>query len=584
MHRTAPPSVSRTLLTLAAGGVVGVLVFTPSHPVLDQAGLGQRRVWAQPSGTHEAVRTRVMPTRQGRPLSFTSVRKEPTAAQRAARQAMRDRLQAGVAAKVSRLPASDPRVKPVRADLAVPMSSSVRPLNPRPSADQDFVVHQNEALDPAGGGVSSNAVNSQSIAQNGKYVFYTWDEGAARSDDGGVSWTYYDPTQFDPDFCCSQDVIYEKGRDRFFWLQTGDQFFPSPVGGTENRYLLSIDDGTASFQCGYLFSPSNYPLSNVPNTWFGEGRMSLSNDHLYVQYNLYDSTSNALVSHILTRFNLSEIAACGGLNVFVWDVSSVAVDGWRPALVENARETMFMGDQIITNTGLNNGFRIYWLFDDSTSLNFVDKTIIPYLFTAGNGPFQATCLVPGGANPCGRSDSRVRTGTILHNSPLPAGLGAAGDRVDFYWNVREGNGFTAPYIDAAGFHAGTLNYGSRKLLAFTDATAFYPAVAANDRDHVGLAAMMFLGPTSNVNPMILLGVDDNYNSVPPHWEVHIIPGAPGPWTANEAGDYIRVRKHSPNGTNWVAGTYYRLNGQYAPHYLVFGRERDANGYQRFQAQ
>jgi hypothetical protein len=583
MKRLGWRTASQRLLLLAVGVLVGASLFGGFEGPVARFGLGQQRVSAQPSGSYQGVVTRAAPFGR-RSFSTSTTFAAPSDAQRSASKAFRERAAQAVDARVRRLPAADPRIASLPVDrAAVAAISAPMPKrgSPSPRADGDFLLIQLENL--LAFAPSSPPITSPSVAENGKYVFLTWDGGAARSDFGGQFpvWTLVDPTQGgDVDLCCNQDVIYDKGRDSFFWLRTGDAFFPSPIGGTENRYVLMVGGSDATFTCGYEFRPSNLPLSGLTaNTWVNEPRMSLSNNHLYLQYNLYDSTTNALVTHILKRFDLTELRGCGVLNVVHWNVSSVAVDGWRPALVENARETMFMGDHIVTNTGVNTGFRVYWVFDDSLTLSFVNKTIAPYLFTAP-GAFGANCPVPGGANPCATSDIRVTGGTILHNSPLPAGLGASGDRVDFYWNVREGNGFTRPFVDAAGFHAGTLNYGSRKQLVFSNATPFFAAVGANDRDHVGLAALLFYDATTGIDPALLLGVDDNYDCVPPVWETYAFSGAR--WTHSEAGRSLRVRKHAPEGTTWIAGMYLGQGaGTYGPFYVTFGRQRDIEGFFRF---
>jgi len=244
---------------------------------------------------------------------------------------------------------------------------------------------------------------------------------------------------------------------------------------------------------------------------------------------------------------------------------------------------MFMGDQIVTSSGLNNQFRVYWIFDDDTTLNFVDRTIAAYQFT---NRFTAHCPVPGGADPCQRADQRVTGGALLHQSPSPNGLGAAGDKLDFFWNVKEGNGFTRPYVESASFHAGTIAYTLRKFIFNSTVAFFYAAEGANDRGSVGISVMGFWSAGSGVSPIHYVGIDDDFNGNPPGWEVYGTFGNSGNWTSSNAGDYLRARMHSPSGVAWIASgySYSSAAGQYLPHYVVFGRARDANGFNRFDQQ
>ena len=388
-----------------------------------------------------------------------------------------------------------------------------------------------------------------------------------------MTWSYINPAASMPDFCCDQDVIYDKGRDRMVWLRQGLPTLTCGVGCTENRDILSVTaDGGATF-CTYDLRPSAYGLTNA---WFDYPRLSLSNNFLYLGTNVFDSLSSAFVTHVLLRLSLSDLAGCAPLAYTVWTFS----DGWTPALVETAREIMYMGDQIVTNTGLNDQFRVYWIFDNSTTLNFVDRTIAPYLFTNRG---TAHCPGPGGYDPCQRADQRITGAVVQHNTPVPGTLGAAGDKIDFYWNVREGNGFPLPYTESAGFQGNTINYVQRKFIWSNALTFFYAAAGANDREHVALSLLGFYPAATGIHPVHLVALDDDFNGNPPAWETHPIASSSGAWTTDGAGDFLRVRTHSPAGVAWIASGYVRnaTQSQYAPMFTVFGRARDLNGMARF---
>ncbi len=573
---------AKTALALGATAVAAALIFGSFGKSGGPLGVGETRVTAQPSGTVAGQSGTMQPVHVG-PIAEVAVLPDRTAAQEAAFRADQDKSRAGMAARAAALPASDARVRasaapPLASEMTIPRMLPDPAASPSPAADGDFQYFEANQLNPAAGGLNASSVSEPAVAQNGRYVFETWNWGAARSVNGGNTWSYISPYATMADFCCDQDVIYDKGRDRMYWLRQGlSGSFASPLGGVENRDLITVDNGAGAL-CTYDIRPSITGNAAYANTWFDYPRLALSNNFLYVGTNVFTNAGSYVTSFVI-RFGLTELAGCGAVP-FTWWGQGPLAQGWTPGLVENARETMFMGDQVVTNSGLNDQFRVYWIFDDSTALNFVDRTIAQYTFTNRNG----TCIVPGGFNPCNRADQRVTGGAINHNTPTPAGLGAAGDRVDFYWNVKEGNGFALPYVESATFHAGTILYQQRKYIFSASLAWHWAAVGANDRDHIGLSVMGFWPAASAINPQHYVGLNDDYNGNPPGWEVYTGFGSSAPWTASSGGDYLRVRKHSPVGTAWIATGYSRQAGQYQPSYLVFGRARDLNGFNRFDQQ
>ena len=297
---------------------------------------------------------------------------------------------------------------------------------------------------------------------------------------------------------------------------------------------------------------------------------------------VFSFTGGGYTTHLLVRLDLDSLSACGPLSAQSWNFSQ----GWQPALVENAREIMYMGDQIVTSTGLNDQFRVYWIFDDDTTVYSVDRTIAPYLFT---DRFSAHCPVPGGFNPC-VGDQQIVGAVVEHNTPLPGNLGAAGDKIDFYWGVREGNGFTLPYTESAGFHGNTIAYIQRKVAYGGNFTPWYCAAGANDRGHAALVCQLFFPVASGIHPQMHFAMDDDFNGSA-HlvgWEFWTSAGlmSTGAWTSNSATDYLRVRSHNPVGVAWVASGYRRnqASAQYRPLFFVFGRARDLSGFLRFDQQ
>ncbi len=561
-------------------GVMGFLMFGSYGENGGPLNTGVQKVTAQAAGTLAGTSGMASPTSFGGAPESATPFPGPTPQIREAIERQEEMAKEAMAARVRSLPAVDPRVRTNVAPPAANTESVARTMtnmmsSPAPLADSDATYFRSTQLNPAAGGLSSSSINEPAVAQNGKYVFETWNWGAARSVNGGATWSYINPYTMS-DFCCDQDVIYDKGRDRMFWLRQGlSGALVSPVGGTENRDVITVDNGATTL-CSYDLRPSITGSATYANTWFDYPRISLSDNYLWVNTNVF-SNAGAYVTHFLIRYSLTEMAACGSTPYTWWTFSS----GWSPALIENAREVMYMGDQIVTSSGLNDQFRVYWIYESDAVLSFVDRTIAPYTFTNRD----ASCPVPGGANPCLRADIRITGAVLSHNTPLPNNVGAAGDKIDFYWNVKAGNGFPLPYVESAGFFADTIAYTLRKFIWSNSVTFWYAAAAANDREQVGLSLYQFNPVATGANPYSLIGIDDDYNSRPPGWELYITYAAGSNWGVNSSGDYLRARKHAPVGNAWIAsGAIKNAAGAFIPSYTVFGRARDMNGFNRFDQQ
>lgn len=580
------------MASLAGGAAVaGYLMFAPAgeQPVPASLGLGQATVTAQPTGS---ILGRAINAPLGTGAAATvhaGAIPAPSAEKQAARQAHEEARERAFRARAAMLPASDPNI---RAQAAPPIgAANVRTVldqqslaSAGPQADGSIAVFRASVIDPPAGFASS--IGEPAAAQNGRFVFQTWNWFAARSANGGAGFALIDPETYGPampDFCCDQDVIYDKGKDRFHWLRMGIGNVGTG-GNNENRILINVSpDAFATNSCFADIRPQ--ALFGLNNAFMDYPRLALSNNYIYMSLNIFSFAGGSIggyQTHILARFDLNNLGGCTSLTGNFWNFPQ----GWSPTLVENARQIMYMGDHIITSSGLNNTFRMYWIFDDNTTLNFVDRTITPWLFTSGN----ASCPVPGGANPCARADHRIIGAVAQQNSPLPGNLGSSGDKIDFFWNVAQGNGFPLPYVENASFHGGTINYLQRKPLAYTNLTPWYAAAGANDRQHVGLSMWGFYPAASGIQPQMLFGIDDDFNGNPATtgWELWQVgtSNSNANWAANSSGDYLRSRSHHPTGTGWILTGMRRdaAQAEFQPTYSVWGRGRDINAFNRFDQQ
>jgi hypothetical protein len=199
-------------------------------------------------------------------------------------------------------------------------------------------------------------------------------------------------------------------------------------------------------------------------------------------------------------------------------------------------------------------------------LTFVDRAIPAWTFTNRNG----NCALPNSLNPCLRPDQRITSGWLAKGV------------IGFFWNVKEGGGFAFPYVESATFRQSDQAYLGRPYI-WNGSFAFqYGASAPNDRGHLGIECHM-LGGTVGY-PQIVIGADDDYNGVPPGWEIYSA-GTSTIWGSNSMGDYLRVRVHQPGGTFWTSSAFVTKTVSSGisvlPRYIVFGRSRDTNAFNRW---
>ena len=449
----------RRVVGVAAVVLAGYVIFGSFGTENGPLGTGQRSVTAQASQSW-VMKTTTIPAEPGGPVMSLASPVSPSKAQVATAEAQMAKAAGAMAARIAALPPSNPRVRP----SSGPPPANTMTMTPRPRAapvavDSDFLVYRQSELNPGAAGLNTHPITAPAVAQSGKHVFETFNWGAGRSIDGGTNWSYINPYADMSDFCCGQDAVYDKSRNRMFWLRQGNSnAFSCGANCVENRDRISVSgDGFATISCSYSFFPSNVGQAGL---WFNFPRLALSDNYLYVVTDLI-SQAGFYQTHILLRLPLTPMATCNATLSYQHQTFSSTNVSWVPGIVEGAREVMYMGGPEVTNSGLNDQFALYWIYESDFVLNKVMRTLpTSYSFTDRH---TAHCFVPGGANPCDFADQRVNGAVIAKNTPLPNNIGAAADIVHFFWNVKEGNGFVFPYVEHASFHAGTLLFNTQQL-------------------------------------------------------------------------------------------------------------------------
>jgi len=424
---------------------------------------------------------------------------------------------------------------------------------PEPQAPNAFRIFGNTALAPTTG---SSDVNEPSHGNSGKHVFYVGNWYAAHSVNQGASWTYIDPYADFPDFCCDQDVVYDTGRDLMLWYRQG------VFNGSSNNFKVGVSRNGGASWVQYTINYTNY--GGLPQGWFDYPHLAVSNNYLYITSN-YFNTDGTFQRMILTRMSLDQLRVGGGLSWSWWSRTT----GWTWTPIQGARETMYLGDH--TNSSM---FNVCDQPEANAVLTCRDVAVPAWTWTPRG---VASCTTPNGFNPCWRLDHRINAGYLRRSD---SGTGAV---LGFFWTVAQGSGFSFPYVNAVAMDPATftpLAGAQSRPYIFNASLAFiYAGAAPNARGHLGLSTWIAGGGNY---PTLYVGIDDDYNGAPPGWEIAFAAASTTLLADQRWGDYTRVRQHSPEANVWSASGHVTTSGGQSPRYVVFGREREEEGYVRFK--
>ncbi|MFO0981387.1 MAG: sialidase family protein [Planctomycetota bacterium] len=414
---------------------------------------------------------------------------------------------------------------------------------------KDFIIFTDRAVTPAS--ASRSNVGEPSHAAAGKYIFYTGNWYAARSTDGGTTWSYINPYADMADFCCDQEVIYDASRDLFLWYRQG-----VPDGNGRNRFRLGASSDGAATWCFYDIYTEQVNAGWI-NTWFDYPHIALGTNFLYIATNRFNSAGFWVETDVLA-WPLDAIRFCQGFGYNYFG----RTDSFTLTPVQGATVIMYLGSHVDTDT-----LRIYSWTQGSGSYSWNDINIAAW---SGTSRGSAHCPSPDGTDACQRLDDRINGGWVAQ------GL------IGFFWTVREGGGFSYPYVESATFSQQTKAYMGRPYIWNSAFAWIYGYACPDTRGYLGIAAWLSGGGNY---PAYYVGIDDDFNGSPPGWEVALVEaGNDGP-NDNKWGDYNRIRQFGGCQRVWTASGHVLQNGgngaNTSPRFAVFGRERERFCYNRF---
>lgn len=404
-------------------------------------------------------------------------------------------------------------------------------------------------------GSHGSVVAEPSTANKARLIFYTGNWFTARSTNGGSAWTYNDPYRDMADFCCDQDVIYDKNRQIFIWYRQAGK-----DSNGENYFRLAISRDTLSWWY-YDIRPTLFS-STWNNQWWDYPHLALSNNYLFLTSNVFNGLDGMTspTRAVLAKVSLDDLANARPIS-FLFLEHPFESQGRRTVTpVQGATDTMYFGTHLT-----NDRMRIYKWPESSGTIFWYDRNI-PAWTASARGSMH--CTGPDGYNSCAFSDNRVLGGWVKDG------------KVGFIWNVGEGASFPYPYINAAVFVTSTMSYTERPLVWNENTAWMYGHTSPNKRG-LGLVAFWAGG---DFNPSVAAAIADNFVPPPPGWQMNWIASGTNSPARERLGDYLRIREFGGQCALWVGTAYVLINGSgpttpatsdvVFPYYFIMGREVD----------
>ncbi len=437
-----------------------------------------------------------------------------------------------------------------------PTQVAVGGTGAQPNAPNDFkyqLVHDFTASEVATSQRSST--NEPSVANIGNTVFYTGNWYAARSTDGGQTFSYVNPYTNFPSvnngFCCDQVVDYVPNQDMVIW---GLQYNRDANTGTLRiARAVGASDVANNVWTYYDFTPQDFGFAN--GNWMDFPNITLGATNVYFTSNVFSTTCPGgncpFTGSVVWRIPRTQLAAGGGITFDYLTQTNVG----SLRATEGAGTTMYWGSWLNTST-----LRIFHWDDGSGTIFWDDVSPNAFTFmTRGSGVAGTT----DGTNWAAFGDSRI------------LGAWVANGIIGFMWGARQDGTFPYPYTIIARFNQTTRALVTQNQVWNAGYAWLFPTASVNSAQN--LAGLLVAGGGTLFPLTNIWIVDDVQSSFQPISLYYAIGSNAGP-SSNRWGDFHTVRPHKNQPNSWVASTYGLIGGgansNTVPTYLWFGRERD----------
>jgi hypothetical protein len=417
----------------------------------------------------------------------------------------------------------------------------------------DYRAFRNVTVKP--GGASSSRISEPACTfaddANG---FFTANWYAARSSDGGASWSYENPyTKFAASFggfCCDQRLITSKNGQTTVWML---QYVKDGAGNGGTRLAVATSPsnlGAGTFSHSYMFTPPSFGFPG--GTWLDFPDCAASDDHFYFASNVFDASSQ-FVGAVVWRIAIAQMQAGG--NIGFSYVTSAAISGASYRFTQHAGDRMYWARHESTTA-----LRIHWWDDAGGGIGSRTQAVSQW-----SGSYAAA-PGPDGRDWTGRADSRItggyqsleEFGWVWHSGPV-------GGRTNNHLRVVRFNLADGALLDERNLFNNTVSL-------------MYPAASTNAAGHVAIVSALGGGTFHPAPQVILRDEVENYGSL------RLFAGGDSGPTSNVWGDYFTMQRRPGfrSENTWVA-TGMAMNGgggnaNQNPRMIHFGREAYEPGF------
>jgi len=418
-----------------------------------------------------------------------------------------------------------------------------------PAAPNDFKIQFLHDLTGVEVG-NRSTVNEPSLGNMGDTIFYSANWFAARSTNGGSSFTFVSPYTTFPSvnggFCCDQVVNFARNQNMMLW---GLQYIKDSSSGTF-RIARAIGPGDVANNLWtyYDFTPQFFGWAT--GNWLDFPNLTISGNYLYATSNVFTTSADAFAGAIIWRISLAQLAAGGNIPVdyFAQTRSNADVGGLR--CTDGATTTMYWAGFRSTSQ-----LRIFRWDDGGTTIFWDDVNLNAFTFLQRNG----VAVSPDGTNWAARADTRISGGFV------------AGVVIGFLWPAKQDATFPYPYTIVGRFNQSNRTLISQQQIWNNTFAWLYGTANVNSAGNIG-GVLNYGGGTLFPNTALYL-VDDVTPSFAPLTSFVGATSTAGP-TNNAWGDYLTTRVHKDWQNSYVVGAHYLLGTTVIPSYYWFGRERD----------
>ncbi|MCC6782266.1 MAG: hypothetical protein IT457_05455 [Planctomycetes bacterium] len=437
-------------------------------------------------------------------------------------------------------------------EIPQPNDKPVLIVDPLAELGGDYVNFRSDVVKP-GGASSSRIAEPACVFADQSNGFFTANWYAARTQDGGGSWSYVNPyTSFGAawgGFCCDQRLV-NAGATTVWYLQ----YVADGTGTGGARLAVSTSAanlGAGNFSHSYLLAPQNFGFP--AGTWLDFPDTARSPEFFYFASNVFNG-AGAYQGAVVWRMRIADMAA-GGTIGFSYITSSALGGGSSFRFTQDAGTRMYFASHQSTTQ-----LRLNWWDDAGGGIGGEIRDVAAWSFSYAADPG------PDGRNWTGRADSRIQGG---YQSATEFG---------FLWHSGPIGVQTHNFVRLVRFNLADRAILEQRSIYNNSLSFMYPAAATNAAGHIGISCALGGGPYYPVSVSLLKDDLENFSSA------RFIASANAGPTSNVWGDYFTVQRPPfwpweqqfvATGMGMVGGG---ANGDQEPRSVRFGRDAFRDGF------